>query len=95
MPRYLLDETIIAAERRKLEKAHLSLHQIGIEVREARSDEEAIRYLQQANRVAFITRNVSDFYHRRYCHPRYCLLCLDVRAAEVAEVTVQPFDIRC
>jgi len=45
VPRYLLDENIIAAERRKLEEAHLSLYQVGIELLEVRSDEEIIRSL--------------------------------------------------
>lgn len=89
MPRFLVDENIIAEERRKLDRAHLPLHQIGIEVLEVRSDEEIIRYLQQENRVTFITRHVSDFHHRRHCHPRYCLLCLDMGPTEVAEIVLQ------
>lgn len=89
MPRYVLDENIVAAERLKLEAAGLSLQQIGIEIPEVRSDAEVIRYLHRENRITFITRNVADFYHRRYCHAHYCLLCLDVGVYEVAQVTLQ------
>ncbi len=89
MPRYVLDENIVADERRKLEAAGLSLQQIGIEIPEVRSDAEVIRYLHRENRMTFITRNVADFYRRRYCHARYCLLCLDVSVYEIAQVTLQ------
>lgn len=50
MPRYVLDENIVAAERLKLEAAGLSLQQIGIEIPEVRSDAEVIRYLHREKR---------------------------------------------
>ncbi len=46
-------------------------------------DEEIIPLLHQSNRATFFTRD-GDFYHRRLCHLRYCLVYLDVGRYEAA-----------
>jgi hypothetical protein len=48
------------------------------------TDEQIIPLLQGMRRPTLFTRD-ADFYRRRLCHGRYCLVWLGVRAGEVAE----------
>jgi hypothetical protein len=46
-------------------------------------DEEIFSFLLQLSRPTFFTRDM-DFYNRRLCHARYCLVYLAIRKQEVA-----------
>jgi hypothetical protein len=46
-------------------------------------DEEIIPFLHALHDATFFTRDLG-FDHRRLCHPRYCLVCLDIEKDEVA-----------
>ena len=46
-------------------------------------DQEIISLLHRLQRSTFFTRD-EDFYARRLCHPRYCLVNLAVTKDEVA-----------
>ncbi len=46
-------------------------------------DEEIIPFLLHLRRPTFFTRD-ADFYNRRLCHTRYCLVYLAVKKTEAA-----------
>jgi hypothetical protein len=80
----ILDENIIDNQRRQLKSWRISVRQIGYEVgRKGMKDREIIPFLHQLSQPTFFTRD-DDFYERRLCHARYCLVHLDVRKEEVA-----------
>lgn len=80
----LLDENIRADQRALLQSWNIPVHQIGIDVgHKGMTDEEIIALLHSLREVSFFTRDLG-FADARLCHPRYCLVCLDVRKDEVA-----------
>lgn len=79
----LLDENINVSQRLQLRDWHIPVRQIGIDVRQGIQDEEIIPFLHQLHRPTFITRD-ADFFKRRLCHERYCLVHLDTEKNQVA-----------
>ena len=80
----ILDENIIENQRKLLRSARLAIRQIGYDVgRQGMKDEAIIPFLHHLRRPTFFTRD-DDFYDRRLCHSRYCLVYLAVRKDEVA-----------
>lgn len=80
----ILDENILHDQRLLLKMWKINVHQIGDDVGwKGMQDEEIIPLLHQLNRPAFFTRD-GDFYQRNLCHPKYCLVYLDVGRYEVA-----------
>jgi hypothetical protein len=60
----------------------LAGRQIGRDLaRKGMKDREIIPLLHGLTRPTFFTLD-ADFYNRRHCHERYCLVHLDVEAAE-------------
>src|SRR5882672_2345970 len=80
----ILDENIPANQRQLLEKTRLRIYQIGFNLgRRGMQDEEIIPFLLEQRRPTFFTRD-DDFYNRRLCHRRYCLVYLAVEKDKVA-----------
>jgi hypothetical protein len=80
----LLDENIPASQRRLLLSSRVRVRQIGLDVgRAGMQDDEIIAFLQHLRRPTFFTRD-GDFFDRRLCHARYCLVFMAVERHEVA-----------
>ena len=80
----MLDENFPESQRQLLRGWRISLRQIGYEVgRKGMQDDEIIPFLLQRRRTTFFTLDM-DFYQRRLCHARYCLVCVDVGQYEAA-----------
>lgn len=81
---YLLDENIIKDQRKLLERWRFRVKQIGVDFKtKGIKDEQIVTLLQQTNGTLFITRD-SDFFEKKYCHSKYCIIYLDVEKFEVA-----------
>lgn len=80
----LLDENIPRNQRELLISWRFSINQIGYDTgRKGIQDDEIILLLHQLRRPTFFTRD-SDFFVRKLCHQRYCLVYMDVDKYEVA-----------
>ena len=80
----ILDENFPESQRQLLRGWRIPIRQIGYEVsRKGMLDDEIIPFLLQRRRCTFFTIDL-DFYRRRLCHARYCLVCLDVGEYEAA-----------
>lgn len=80
----ILDENVPANQRQLLEHWHIRVRQIGYNVgRRGMQDDEVIALLLRERRPTFFTRD-EDFYERKLCHRRYCLVYLAVDKNEVA-----------
>ncbi|RLC15346.1 MAG: hypothetical protein DRI57_12980 [Deltaproteobacteria bacterium] len=80
----ILDENILNDQRQLLRMQRITSRQIGDDAgRKGVQDEEIIPLLHSSDSPTFFTRD-NDFYHRHLCHPRYCLVYLDVGRYEVA-----------
>jgi len=80
----ILDENILSDQRQLLQSQRIAVRQIGHDiVRKSMQDDEIIPFLHQLRRPTFFTRD-RDFYERHLCHPRYCLVYLDIGRYEVA-----------
>ncbi len=80
----ILDESIRPNQRRLLRAWHISVRHIGSDIgQEGMKDDEIIPLLLTLRRPTFFTPDF-NFYKRRLCHARYCLVCLDVRQDEAA-----------
>ncbi len=81
----ILDENIFADQRDLLQDRHITSRQIGVDLeKKGLSDEEIVTLLHQLARPTFFSRD-QDFFDRRFCHARYCIVWLDVKPVEVAE----------
>lgn len=81
----VLDENVPESQRELLESRRVSLKQVGVEVgRKGMKDREILSLLHELHFPTFFTLD-SDFYKRNLCHPRYCLVYLDVDEEDVAE----------
>lgn len=70
----ILDENIPKPQRELLEGRRVSVRQVGVNIgRKGLLDEEIIPLLLRLRHPTFFTRD-SDFYERRLCHPKYCLV---------------------
>ncbi|MFH0926675.1 MAG: hypothetical protein V1872_13760 [bacterium] len=80
----VLDENIADSQRQLLSCWRIKIRQIGYEISyKGIKDEEIIPLLHQIGTVTFFSRDLG-FYHRKFCHPTYCLVCLAVGQYEVA-----------
>ncbi len=80
----ILDENILSDQKQLLKMWRIPVHQIGDDIGwKGMQDEEIITLLHRLNRPAFFTRD-NDFYQRDLCHPKYCLVYLDIGRYEVA-----------
>jgi hypothetical protein len=80
----ILDENIPKPQRELLEGRRISVRQVGVNIgRKGLLDEEIILLLQRLRHPTFFTRD-SDFYQRRLCHSKYCLVYLSVGKSEAA-----------
>jgi hypothetical protein len=80
----ILDENIPANQRQLLERWRIPVRQVGLNAgRSGMQDEEIIPFLLRHRRPTFFTRD-EDFYDRRLCHAKYCLVYLAVEKHEVA-----------
>lgn len=74
----ILDENIPEGQRSLQKIKRIAFRQIGPEIgRWGMKDEEVIPLLHQLNRPTFFTLDI-DFFERRLCHKKYCLVFLDV-----------------
>jgi hypothetical protein len=71
----LLDHNIPEHQVALLRQARLRPQQIGRDIGrpEWQDFEEILRYLYQRKAPTFFTRD-EDFFHRRLCHQKYCLV---------------------
>lgn len=80
----VLDENVPENQRQLLRAWKIRLRQIGVELgRKGISDERILPLLCRLSRPTFFTRD-DDFFARELCHPRYCLVVLNVRQNEIA-----------
>lgn len=80
----ILDENVPADQRSQLLTWGISIHQIGVDVgRKGMKDEEIIPFLHSLRDTTLFTRDLG-FDDRKFCHPRYCLVCLAISKDEVA-----------
>ena len=80
----ILDENIPRSQRELLISWRISIRQIGYDSgRKGIQDDEIIPLLHQLRRPTFFTRD-SDFFDRRLCHQRYCLVYMDVDKYETS-----------
>lgn len=81
----VLDENIPESQRLLLKSKRVRVRQIGHDVgRKGMKDKEIIRLLHELDRPTFFTLD-EDFYDRRLCHERYCLVHLDVEEETAGE----------
>lgn len=80
----ILDENIPKNQRELLLSWRVSVRQIGYDTgRKGIQDDEIIPLLHQLRRPTFFTRD-ADFFDRKLCHQRYCLVYLDIDKYEAA-----------
>ena len=80
----ILDENIPKPQRELLEGRRISVRQVGVNIgRKGLQDEEIIPLLVSLRHPTLFTRD-SDFYERRLCHSKYCLVYLSVEKSEAA-----------
>ncbi len=80
----ILDENIPRDQRELLKGWRVSIRQLGYDVGwKGIKDDEIIPFLHHLHRPTFFTRD-SDFFARKLCHQRYCLIYLDVNKYEAA-----------
>jgi hypothetical protein len=80
----ILDENFPESQRQLLKAWRIPIRQIGVEIsRKGIQDDEIIPLLLNLRQPTFFTLD-NDFYSRRLCHARYCLVCADVAQYEAA-----------
>ena len=80
----ILDENFPESQRQLLKAWRIPVRQIGVEIsRKGIQDDEIIPLLLRLRQPTFFTLD-NDFYSRRLCHARYCLVCVDVAQYEAA-----------
>jgi hypothetical protein len=81
----ILDENIPENQCALVRSKRVALQQVGRGVgRKGMKDDEIIPLLHQLDRPTFFTLD-GDFYDRRLCHERYCLVHVDVEEEMIAE----------
>ena len=85
----VLDENVPESQRELLRQKRVASRQIGRDVgRKGMKDREIIPLLHGLTRPTFFTLD-ADFYDRRLCHERYCLVHLEVEDDEAAEFVLR------
>lgn len=80
----ILDENIPKSQRLLLASWGVRVKQIGYDVGyQGMQDEEIVPLLHTLRQPTFLTRD-ADFYERRLCHAKYCLVYLAVEKYEAA-----------
>ncbi len=80
----ILDENFPESQRQLFRAWRISVRQVGVEIsRKGIQDDEIIPLLLRLRQPTFFTLD-DDFYTRRRCHARYCLVCVDVAQYEAA-----------
>src|ERR1051326_6473457 len=80
----VLDEHFPENQRQLLRSWRISIRQIGFDVgRAGMDDDEIIPFLRTLRRPTFLTRD-HGFYKHNLCHPRYCIVQLQVGQYESA-----------
>lgn len=80
----ILDENIPKNQRQLLESWRIPIRQIGFNIGwRGMDDEEIIPFLLHQARPTFFTRD-EDFYERRLCHVKYCLVYMAIEKHEAA-----------
>jgi hypothetical protein len=78
------DENIIFSQREQLREWRIPFRQIGYELaKQGTQDSDLLPLLLSLKQPTFFTRDF-DFFTPEFCHPRYCLVWLNVRPNEVA-----------
>jgi hypothetical protein len=81
----VLDENIDRKERQKLVDWRIQARMIGEDLgRRGMTDQDVIPLLHRLKVITYFTADV-DYYKPRLCHPRYCLVWLDVDVPRTAE----------
>jgi hypothetical protein len=82
---HVLDENITEDQASRLRAWRIHYEQVGEGVgRVGMTDEDVIPLLHELRSVTFFSRDV-DYYKRKLCHARYCLVYLDVHQKRTAE----------
>ena len=80
----VLDENITPIQRQRLREWHIAIRHIGYDMgRKGMDDEEIIPFLLTLPHPTFFTEDW-DYYKRRLCHAKYCLVHVNVRRDEIA-----------
>jgi hypothetical protein len=80
----VLDENITVVERQRLRLWRIHVRHIGHDIgRSGMDDEEIIPFLLTLHFPTLFTEDW-DYFNPRLCHPKYCLVHLDVRRDDVA-----------
>lgn len=80
----ILDENVPENQRQLLRSWRISAQHLGHDLgRNGTQDEGIIPFLHTLRNATFFTRD-SDFYNRKLCHARYCLVHLTIGQYEVA-----------
>lgn len=85
----ILDENVPEGQRVALRTKRVPVRQIGVDLqRKGVKDADLVTQLHALNRPTLFTLD-GDFYDRRLCHARYCLVHLDVEDCEVADYVLR------
>jgi hypothetical protein len=75
----ILDENVPESQRALLDRMRVAVRQIAVDLgHQGMNDDELIPLLHQLPRPTFFTLDI-DFYKRRLCHQKYCLVYLDIK----------------
>jgi hypothetical protein len=80
----VLDENCTPLQRDQLRRWRIRTRQVGDDFgRKGLEDQEIVALLHRARRATFISLD-RDYYQQNWCHPRYCLVFLDVPKGQEA-----------
>lgn len=81
----VLDENIPEDQRQLLRSWRIRAYQIGRDIGRLglKDEQQIIPLLLKLRRPTFFTRDLG-FFDRKFCHARYCLVCLAIEADESA-----------
>lgn len=82
----VLDQNIPTEERKKLDEWGIRTRKIGVDIGWAWMSDEGhiIPLLHSLRQPTFFTLDLG-FYRRKFCHPNYCIVVLDISESQVAE----------
>jgi hypothetical protein len=81
----VLDENIDTRERQKLDDWRIQTRKIGLDLgSKGITDQNVIPLLHRLKTVTYFTADI-DYYKPRLCHPRYCVVWLDLDVQRTAE----------
>lgn len=90
----ILDENVVESQRREFLLHGLHVRQVGHEIaRQGTGDDDVIRLLHRLRRPTLLTRDLKLF-NSRLCHPRYCIVVLDVERADFFAYALRLLDHR-